>query len=130
MTGDPDQQTGDTVGPAPAQTTVSVEIRIAAETVIIRVVGDMDMTTTQRVRDAILAELDRRPQALVVDLNDVSFLGSDGLSALIDCYQHADSDTRFLVATASPLSLRPLQLTGLTALFAVYATADDATAET
>jgi anti-anti-sigma factor len=109
------------------------KVTLAVETVdgvvIVRVVGDVDMMTSHTVRKALYAAVDDRPRGLIVDLDEVRFLGSDGLAMLISCQDYAGSDIPFALVTSNPLSRRPLELTGLAQLFTVHSTRGAAIAD-
>jgi anti-sigma B factor antagonist len=70
-----------------------------------------------------LAEQQAAVPKLVVDLSEVSFLGSAGLAALVEAKDAADRDgSRLLVVPGSRIVKRALEATGLLSLFTV---ADD-----
>ena len=83
--------------------------------------GDLDVGTQAAAAARIAQALDQAPRFLVLDLRDVEFLGSAGLSVLIEAQRAAAARTISvcLVAT-SQATLLPLRLTGLTALFPVF----------
>jgi anti-sigma B factor antagonist len=94
---------------------------------LLAVNGEVDMATAPDLRQTLGRCLEREPPLLVVDLSQVSFLGSAGLAALVEAQQHARATQLRLVATHRAV-LRPLQVTGLTATLAVYTTWSDACA--
>ena len=50
---------------------------------VMRLVGDLDLSTAPRVREEIVALLDHGVIELVLDLADLDFIDSSGLSVLI-----------------------------------------------
>lgn len=52
-------------------------------TTVLHVSGEVDMVTSSMLQTSIEQSLDAEPQLLVVDLEDVGFLGTSGLAALI-----------------------------------------------
>jgi anti-anti-sigma factor len=113
--------------PAPGGRVV-IDVDRRADAVVVRVAGDVEMSTSGDVQDAVIRALDEQPGAVVVDLDAVSFLGSDGLAALISCQKHAASSGRLRVVVRNPIGLRPIQLTGLDSFIAVYASQAEALA--
>lgn len=105
---------------------VAIDVDRRADAVVVRVVGDVEMSTSRNVQDAVINALDEQPGAVVLDLDGVSFLGSDGLAALISCQKYAASSGRLRVVVQNPIGLRPIQLTGLDSFIAVYATQTEA----
>jgi anti-sigma B factor antagonist len=96
------------------------ELRVQHETVgdavIARVHGELDMLTASD----LLAQLDRaadlaRPGPIVVaDLAGVSFLGSAGLSTLLEINERCrQRGIALWIVAAKPVAQRPLRVTGL-----------------
>ncbi|PRC43112.1 anti-anti-sigma factor [Mycobacterium sp. ITM-2017-0098] len=66
------------------------------------------------------------PEALIVDLSNVQFLASAGMSVLITAAQDLSSSMRFGVVADGPSTSRPLSLTRVDTLVAVYPSLDQA----
>lgn len=83
---------------------------------LIKLDGEVDLSWSGRVRDAILAALEK--SSVGVDLGGVSYIDSSGIAALVEGLQTArDSDRRFvLVATSKPV-LAVLELARLDRVF-------------
>ncbi|RLK58533.1 STAS domain-containing protein [Actinokineospora cianjurensis] len=82
--------------------------------VVLSAVGEIDMATAPDFRVA-LATAAARAERLVVDLTGVRFLGSVGMTALIEAYDHAQRDgvaITFVIAARSTVQ-RTLEITGL-----------------
>lgn len=89
---------------------------------VLHIVGELD-TLTSPVLARQIAEQQAAVSRLVVDLSDVSFLGSAGLAVLVQAKDVADnSDGQLLVVPGSRTARRALEATGLLNLFTV---ADD-----
>ena len=88
--------------------------------VTVSVAGEMDTFTAPTLRSALDVELERQPPELVLDLRGVRFLGSAGLAVLVETKKSAGArDTVLrLIATTRPVT-RPLQVTGLVAMFTI-----------
>ncbi len=86
----------------------------------ISVRGDVDATTAPALR-AKLLEVLRRAGDVELDLRDVTFLDSAGLTALVAAHQEASSTGRTLRMRCgtSRAVLRPLEITGLTSVFTI-----------
>ncbi len=103
------------------------------DAVIITVRGEVDGLTTPRLRTAIaeaFGRLDGRP--LVVDLAEVTFLGSPGLRTLRDSAEEAMNHEgfvplRIVVDEARPV-IRPIEIVGLDHILALYHSVDHALA--
>lgn len=73
------------------------------------------------LEQALTAALREQPEAVVVDLDNVSFFGSVGLAALATAQRQASERTRLVVVAPSHESSRPLRATGLDQEVPVYA---------
>ena len=67
-------------------------------------------------------------KAVVIDLSDVSFLASAGMSLLASTHQKLGGAAGFAVVADGPSTGRPLTLVGLHEVFGIYATVDEALA--
>jgi anti-anti-sigma factor len=99
---------------------------ISSDVAIVTVTGEVDMLTAPRLQRDLDAALDKHPAMLVVDLTDVSFLGSAGLAALIALEQRSGESCRLHLVAPSAATRRPIQVTGLETTLAVFSTRDAA----
>ena len=89
---------------------------------VVHVVGEIDTLTAPLLRDQLTEQVAAAP-LLVLDLSDVTFLGSAGLAVLVAAKDDADRRDHVLrLVCGSRIVTRALQATGLLALFD---TADD-----
>jgi len=93
---------------------------------VINVVGEIDTLTAPVLRtrlDEHIGEVD----LLVLDLSEVTFLGSAGLAVLVAAKDEADRHNhRFRLVPGSRIVVRALEATGLLTLFDLADTAADA----
>ena len=88
-------------------------------TVTVSVAGEVDTFTAPTLRSALDAELERRPPELVLDLREVRFLGSAGLAVLVETKKSAGACDVVLRLIATRPVTRPLEVTGLVAMFTI-----------
>ena len=106
------------------------ELRTAAaatDTVVVTVLGEIDMTTAPELADA-LAAATPSVRRVVVDLSNVTFLDSSGLSALVRSRRElagAGVDLG-IVAPPSSLARRVIGIAQLDSTLAVVGSLDDA----
>ena len=62
---------------------------------VVSAAGTVDMLTSPKLEERIAAALVQKPAALVVDLTDVEFLASAGMSVLIAANQQVPEGVRF-----------------------------------
>lgn len=94
---------------------------------VVHVSGELDMTSRDAVERVLTRAVDSRPETVVVDLSDVTFFGSSGLQMLAEARVHAAANQVPLRLVASSRRvLRPLEITGMTLAFRVYASVAEA----
>jgi anti-anti-sigma factor len=95
----------------------------------VRVVGEVDMSTAALFEDHVAAAV-RASTPVVLDLREVTFLGSSGLSVLIRQQERCGEMGAVLRIVADQREvLRTLQIAGLTDTFALYPSVELALAE-
>jgi len=88
---------------------------------VVRPSGDFDLASAAEVREAIYAVQAARTEDLRVDLTDVTFIDSVGISVLVTAHKRFARDGRTLELVVPP-RLRPnFEITGLTAFFRIVA---------
>jgi anti-sigma B factor antagonist len=86
---------------------------------VLRASGEIDILSAPALRDVLLTALDAVP-SVVLDLSEVSFLGSSGLAVLVEAREQAQRDGRQLrLVRPSRIVARALEATGLLELFEV-----------
>ena len=106
--------------------TTSVERR---DDVTLLAVGEVvDLATAPTLEEAIDGLLAEGPRALIVDLSAVTFLASVGLRLLVSTHEKVSKSGEFAVVASGPITSRPIQLTRLDQVFAMYPTLDEALA--
>jgi anti-sigma B factor antagonist len=94
---------------------------------VLRVAGEVDVYTAPQLREQIRDLAAKGTVHLIADLSQVGFIDSSGLGALIGGLRRVREDDGSLVlVTSAPRTRRLLQVTGLTKVFAIYDTVDDA----
>jgi anti-sigma B factor antagonist len=102
--------------------TITVHQHDDPPSVVVDVTGELDALTAPRLLDALHVQLSA---VLVVDLTAVTFMGSAGISVLIETRQRSPHiDLRVVAATRA--ALRPLQITGVDTVLNVYPSRDEA----
>lgn len=105
------------------------DVAAVPEAVVLTVTGALDILTAPSFEQALRETLALRPKGVVIDLTGLEFLASAGLAALVEGHRIAGSITEFAVVAVGPATRRPLQLTGLTDVFGVFATLEEAVAK-
>ncbi|MEU7479726.1 STAS domain-containing protein [Lentzea sp. NPDC042327] len=94
---------------------------------VVSLTGEIDMMSSAPVTSRIAALLDRRPPALVIDLREVRFFGSEGIRTLVETQNTADEfGIRFGVVSNSRAVLQPLEVTAVDQLLLIFGSVDNA----
>ena len=81
---------------------------------LIRLEGELDVSSSDHLRQAILNALDRAPKTLIADLSALGFADCAGLSVLVWAHNIQARQGRELIITGcQPIVRRLLGLTGL-----------------
>ena len=106
---------------------ITIEVEEQDGWQVLRVAGEVDLRTAPELRDRLNAVLAGGTERLVVDLEDVTFLDSTALSVLIGAHKRLArlGGALHLVTTRDQI-LRVLNITGLSRVFAVHPTLEDA----
>ena len=96
---------------------------------VIDVQGEIDMYTAPRLRELLIDLVSKGSYQLVVNLDKVGFLDSTGLGVLVGGLKRvrAQAGSLDLVCTQQRI-LKILKITGLTEVFGIYQTVDQAIA--
>src|SRR5262245_18193394 len=99
-----------------------VTVESDERTVVLAATGEIDLMSAPRLEQAAQQAFDDTPSVLVVDLSEVTFLSSAGLSVLVSTEKHAPEESEVRIVAANPATLRPLQLMGLDQNLAIFRT--------
>ena len=82
--------------------------------VVLAVSGEIDLGTVGELRDALVRAGESGAPEVLVDLSDVDFMDSTGLSALVIAHRSMGADARWLVIICPPgPARRALEVSGL-----------------
>ncbi|MGW4487333.1 STAS domain-containing protein [Amycolatopsis sp. NPDC004368] len=105
----------------PHTTSLLVTTTAAFTTVTVR--GDIDLTVTPRLAELLAVELELAPAALVIDLSEVPFCSSAGLSTLVEVHESARAaGVPCAVVTDQYGVLRPIRLLALDRVLRIHPT--------
>jgi anti-sigma B factor antagonist len=105
---------------------LTIEVRHEQDYVIVTVAGEIDISTVARMRDCLF-DLAASDRPLVADLDQVSFIDSTGLAALVGTAKRAACRGGSLYAVCGQPKIRQLfRITGLDRLIPLARTRDEA----
>jgi stage II sporulation protein AA (anti-sigma F factor antagonist) len=92
------------------------------QTLLLRISGELDMQTSETLRQTIDSEIERRGiRQVMLNLKDVSFIDSSGLGVILGRYKKLTALGGALVITnAQPHVLKIMELSGLAKIIRFY----------
>ncbi|PRC44044.1 anti-sigma factor antagonist [Mycobacterium sp. ITM-2017-0098] len=97
------------------------------EVVVLRVVGDLDALTAPTLGTHLDVALAGAPSVLIVDITEVGFLASAGISMLVETHRLTSrADISLRVVADGPATSRPLRMMRIDEVINLYATMDEA----
>lgn len=110
-----------------------VDHEVGRDAVVVRVQGDVDSNTVDTLRGHLTAAIEAAAghpaRLLVLDLQDVTYFGSAGLNAVLDCHDAGSSEgTAIRLVADHPFVLRPIEVTNLDRILRTFPTVADAVA--
>ncbi|MDC8011139.1 STAS domain-containing protein [Tahibacter soli] len=95
---------------------------------VVRLSGEVDLSWSQQVRQAILDALEREA-GVGVELSAVSYIDSSGIAALVEGFQNArQNGRRFALVAVSQAVMAVLELARLDRVFPIVADVEAARA--
>ncbi|GIK18290.1 MAG: anti-sigma factor antagonist [Leptolyngbya sp. PLA2] len=95
--------------------------------IILKPEGDVDMSCSPALRDAIRRAQDARPKRLVIDLSAVEYMDSSGLATLVEAMKVARGQKAALVLCNMSAKVRAIfEIARLHHYFTITGTVEDA----
>ena len=93
---------------------LKITVERAPTEVVMKLAGEIDMSTVQRLSKVVIDLLSEAPQRVVLDLEEVTFCDSQGLGTLVVLSRKATMAQSCLVlVNVGDFLLRVLDITGL-----------------
>jgi anti-sigma B factor antagonist len=106
---------------------MNVQIRNADNVTIIDCSGDVDLYSSTRLRDALLAELQSGIPSVLVNMSEVSYIDSSGIATLVEGLQLSrQTKTRFGLFGLQSNARSVLELARLHKVFNLFANEQEA----
>ncbi|HYX98637.1 MAG TPA: STAS domain-containing protein [Mycobacterium sp.] len=108
-----------------------VDSEVRPEAVLVHAVGEIDSSTAEQLRTRLQSALQQAEsqgsRLLILDLQGVTYFGSAGLNAVLDCHkQGVRTGTSVRLVADNGLVVRPIEVTNLDSLLDLYPTLPDA----
>ena len=109
--------------------TFSVSVEREDSGYVVSVAGEVDVATAPDLRERLHEAIAEGPTVLVVDLLGVTFIDSTALGVLIDALKRSEAvGAAMRIVVSEPRILKVFTITGLTDIFAIRASRQEAMA--
>jgi anti-anti-sigma factor len=110
---------------------LAVDSEVRAEAVLVHVKGEIDSSTAGELGSQLESVLQQagghESRLLIVDLQGVTYFGSAGLNAVLDCHkQGLRAGISVRLVADNDLVVRPIEVTNLDSLLDLYPSFPDA----
>lgn len=96
-------------------------------TVTLSITGDIDMSTSPRVRERLTPLFTQGRKAIVVDLSGVPYIDSSGIATLVEGLQWSHSkNSKFRLASLTPAVKDVFEIARLLTVFEVFDSKEEA----
>jgi anti-anti-sigma factor len=104
-----------------------VESEVRPDAVLVHATGEIDSSTAGELRSQLESALheaeSQASRLLIIDLEGVTYFGSAGLNAILDCHkQGMRTGTSVRLVADNGLVVRPIEVTNLDSLLDLYPT--------
>ncbi|HWF70332.1 MAG TPA: STAS domain-containing protein [Mycobacterium sp.] len=108
-----------------------VDYEVRPEAVVVQAKGEVDSSTAGNLTAQLAAALQQAgsqaSRLLIIDLQAVTYFGSAGLNAVLECHRHGlDAGTSVRLVADNGLVVRPIEMTNLDTVLELYPTLTDA----
>ena len=108
-----------------------VDSEVRPEAVLVHATGEIDSSTAGALRSQLESALEQaksqESRLLILDLQGVTYFGSAGLNAVLDCHKKGlRAGTSVRLVADNDLVVRPIEVTNLDSLLDLYPTLPDA----
>lgn len=110
----------------PAGHVPPILVRHIERGILLEATGEFDLANAKELRSSLAQSLRDRPEVVLVDMTEVTFISSVGLSLLVEAHAVATPGTLRIVT--GTVARRAIELTRLDQVLSVYSSIDEALA--
>jgi anti-sigma B factor antagonist len=109
---------------------VEISVRVAGNTVVIDVSGEIDLSKSPQLRQVLLREIkEKHAPRVAINLSQVAYIDSSGVASLVEGLKAShDAGSRLMLIGVSGSARDVLQLSRLLKLFELYDSEEQALA--
>ncbi|NUM35555.1 MAG: STAS domain-containing protein [Candidatus Brocadiae bacterium] len=103
------------------KTNIEIQTQENANTALIQVSGEVDMSTSNKLREALLNVIKKKKDTVVVNLEKINYIDSSGLATLVEGLQNTKHyKGAFKLILKNPKILDILKLARLNQIFEIF----------
>lgn len=107
---------------------LGLDVTLRGGHAVLAVIGEVDLATGPRLREAIIDLVNRGERRIVIDLSGVDFLDSTGLGILVGGLKRVRShDGQLALVFTRRRIMKVFEITGLDRVFSIFDTVEAAT---
>lgn len=101
---------------------MNIKTRVEQNALIVKVIGELDLVIAEQFKAVIEKELEHlNIHILVLDLEEVSFIDSSGLGAILGRYKMlSEKKGKMVLLNPQPAVRRILELSGILRIISIY----------
>lgn len=108
-------------------TSINIARQDRGQAVVLQPSGDVDMSQSPALRDAIRQAFQERPERLVVDLDQVEYMDSSGLATLVEAMKTINNqEGRLVLCNMRPRVRAIFEIARLDRYFSIADSVDEA----
>ncbi len=110
---------------------LKVDINEVGSTKVVDLAGELDAYSSLDLRETVIRLVEEGAREIVINLEQVDFIDSVGLGTLVGCLKRtAEHQGTVTLVCANPQIQKVFDITGLSRIFAIYKTREEALRQT
>lgn len=106
---------------------LTIDVNRVGNATVVDLTGELDAYTSLELRETVVRLIEEGARDVVVNLERVDFIDSVGLGTLVGCLKRtAEHGGSITLVCANPQIQKVFDITGLSKIFAIYPTRDEA----
>lgn len=106
---------------------LNVDVNRVDNVMVVDLAGELDAYTSPDLRESVVRLIETESHDIVINLAQVEFIDSVGLGTLVGCLKRAaEHGGSITLASAKPQVRKVFDITGLSKIFAIYQTREEA----
>jgi len=106
---------------------MTIDVSRAEDVTIVDLTGELDAYTSLELRETVIRLIEEGSRDIIINLEKVDFIDSVGLGTLVGCLKRsAEHGGSITLVCSNPQIQKVFDITGLSKIFAIYKTREEA----